>query len=39
MMEGPWFGIVIMVAMVVGIVWWVIWAMRSGKVDDTDKKK
>ncbi len=30
-MEGPWFGIVVMVAMVVGLVWWCIWAVRRDK--------
>jgi hypothetical protein len=35
-MEGPWLGIGIMAAMVIGIVWWIIWAMRA---DKADKKK
>ena len=31
MMEGPWLGIGIMVAMVAGLVWWCWWAMRKDK--------
>ena len=30
-MEGPWFGIVIMTLMVVGIGVWIWWAMRQSK--------
>jgi heme/copper-type cytochrome/quinol oxidase subunit 4 len=30
-MEGPWFGIVIMTAMVVGLVWWIWHTVRSDK--------
>jgi hypothetical protein len=30
-MEGPWFGIVIMTLMVVGIGVWIWWAMRQKK--------
>jgi hypothetical protein len=30
-MEGPWFGIVIMTLMVVGIGVWVWWAMKQNK--------
>ena len=31
MMEGPWFGIILTVAMVLGLVWWCWWAYRSDK--------
>jgi hypothetical protein len=31
MMQGPWLGIVIMAAMVIGLVWWCWWAMAKGK--------
>jgi heme/copper-type cytochrome/quinol oxidase subunit 2 len=27
-----WFGLSIMLAMVVGLVWWCVWAYRSDKV-------
>ena len=30
-MQGPWLGIGIMAAMVVGLVWWCWWAMRGDK--------
>jgi hypothetical protein len=30
-MEGPWLGIGVMVAMVVGLVWWCVWAIRKDK--------
>jgi cbb3-type cytochrome oxidase subunit 3 len=30
-MEGPWFGIVIMTLMVVGLVWWIWRAMKQNK--------
>ncbi len=30
-MDGPLFGIVVMVLMVVGLVWWCWWAYRSDK--------
>jgi cbb3-type cytochrome oxidase subunit 3 len=30
-MEGPWLGIVIMTLMVVGLVWWIWWAMKKNK--------
>ncbi len=30
-MEGPWLGILVMVAMVVGLVCWCIWAIRKDK--------
>ena len=33
-MQGPWLGIGIMVAMVVGLIWWCWWAMRSNKEED-----
>ncbi len=26
-----WFGLSLMVAMVVGLVWWMAWAMKKGK--------
>ena len=26
-----WFGIVIMLALVVGIIWWMVWAMKKDK--------
>jgi heme/copper-type cytochrome/quinol oxidase subunit 4 len=29
-----WFGIVIMVAMVVGIIWWMVWAMKKDKAKE-----
>jgi len=30
-----WFGLAIMVAMVVGLVWWFVWAMRrDDKVEE-----
>jgi Flp pilus assembly protein TadB len=31
MMDGPWFGAGIMLAMIVGLVWWCWWAMRKGR--------
>jgi len=31
MMQGPWLGIVLMLGMVVGLVWWWWWAMRKDK--------
>jgi cytochrome bd-type quinol oxidase subunit 2 len=31
MMQGPWFGIVLMVGMVVGLAWWCWWTMRKDK--------
>jgi cbb3-type cytochrome oxidase subunit 3 len=30
-MEGPLFGIVIMTLMVVGLVWWIWWAVKQNK--------
>jgi hypothetical protein len=30
-MEGPWFGIVIMTLMVVGLGVWIWWAMKKNK--------
>lgn len=36
MMNGPWLGLGIMVAMIVGLVWWCWWAMRKG---GDEKKK
>jgi hypothetical protein len=30
-MEGPWFGIVIMTVMVVGLVWWIWWTVKKDK--------
>jgi hypothetical protein len=30
-MEGPWFGIVIMTLMVVGLGVWIWWVMRKSK--------
>jgi len=38
MMDGPWFGIAIMLAMVVGLVWWCWWAMRKDKDEKGDEK-
>jgi len=32
-MEGPWFGIIIMALMVVGIGVWIWFAMRSKKTE------
>jgi heme/copper-type cytochrome/quinol oxidase subunit 4 len=26
-----WFGLAIMLALVVGIVWWMVWAMKKDK--------
>ncbi len=26
-----WFGLSLMVAMVVGLVWWMVWAMKKDK--------
>jgi hypothetical protein len=31
MMDGPWLGLGIMSVMIVGLVWWCWWAMRSGR--------
>lgn len=31
MMQGPWLGIVLMLGMIVGLVWWVWWAVRKEK--------
>jgi membrane protein DedA with SNARE-associated domain len=33
MMEGPWFGIIIMLAIVVGLGWWIWKTMRKDKDD------
>jgi hypothetical protein len=30
-MEGPLFGIVIMTLMVVGLGWWIWWAVKQNK--------
>jgi len=35
MLQGPWLGIIIMGAMIVGLIWWCWWAM----VKDKDKKE
>jgi cbb3-type cytochrome oxidase subunit 3 len=29
-----WFGLLLMVAMMVGLVWWMVWAMKKGKGKD-----
>ena len=26
-----WFGLVVMLAMIVGLVWWCVWAVRRDK--------
>jgi hypothetical protein len=26
-----WLGLTIMLVMVVGLIWWIVWAMRKGK--------
>jgi hypothetical protein len=26
-----WFGVVVMLAMIVGLIWWCIWAVRRDK--------
>jgi len=31
MMQGPLFGLIVMGAMIVGLVWWCLWAMRSDR--------
>ncbi len=31
MLEGPWLGMGIMGAMIVGLVWWCWWAMMKDK--------
>ena len=31
MMEGPWLGLGIMLAMIVGLVWWCWWMMRKNR--------
>ncbi len=31
MMEGPWFGIIIMSALILGLAWWIWKMMRKGK--------
>ena len=31
MTEGPWLGLGIMVAMIMGLVWWCFWAVRKGR--------
>jgi hypothetical protein len=31
MMQGPWLGIGLMAAMLLGLVWWCWWAMSKGK--------
>jgi cbb3-type cytochrome oxidase subunit 3 len=33
-MEGPWFGIVIMTLMVVGLVWWILYVTRKDRKRD-----
>jgi hypothetical protein len=38
MMQGPWLGIVLMVGMVVGLVWWCWWAIRKDKDKDKEEK-
>ena len=30
-MGGTWFGIVIMTLLVVGLVWWIWWAIKQSK--------
>jgi hypothetical protein len=33
-MEGPWFGIVIMTVLVVGLVWWIWYTVRKDRKND-----
>jgi hypothetical protein len=35
LLQGPWLGIVIMSAMIIGLIWWCWWAM----VKDKEKKE
>ncbi len=32
--EAMWFGLIIMLAMVVGLVWWCVWAVRRDKATE-----
>lgn len=29
-----WYGVAIMAALVIGLVWWMIWAIRRGKKEE-----
>ena len=35
-MQGPWFGIALMVLMIAGLGAWIWYAMRSGKDDKSE---
>jgi hypothetical protein len=34
-----WFGLSIMLAMIVGLVWWFIWAMRRDKNQEAERER
>ncbi len=38
-MEGPWLGLFILVAMVVGLVWRCIWVFRKDKKESVGVKE
>jgi hypothetical protein len=38
-MGDKWFGLIIMVVMVVGLVWWIVYTVRSEKKRDDSAKK
>jgi hypothetical protein len=38
MTNSAWPGIIIMAAMVVGLVWWIVWAIRKDKAANKDEK-
>jgi cbb3-type cytochrome oxidase subunit 3 len=38
-MEGPWFGIVIMTLMLVGLVWWILYVTRKDRKRDDQAQK
>jgi len=38
MMQGPWLGIALMAAMILGLVWWCWWAMSKDKKDKKEKE-
>jgi hypothetical protein len=31
MSSGQWLGVAIMLAMCLGLIWWIVWAVRKGK--------
>jgi hypothetical protein len=31
-----WLGLTIMLVMVVGLIWWIVWAVRKGKKEEVE---